>query len=89
MSDTAVSRREDAAAEAPSLARARARRTVPRLSLTPAQCAEALGISRDSFDRYVLPELRVVRRGRLVLVSVREVERWLDVSAARTLDMER
>ena len=47
--------------------------------------AKALGISRDSFDRHVKPELRLVRRGRLVLVPTAELERWLDRSAALTL----
>ena len=61
----------------------------PRLALNPIQAAQALGISRDSFDRYVLPEIRVVRRGRLVIVPVVEVERWLAREAALTLESER
>ena len=35
---------------------------VSRLALTRAEAAEALGISVDSFDRYVQPEIRLVRR---------------------------
>jgi excisionase family DNA binding protein len=57
-----------------------------RLALSSDEAAETLGISRDSFDRHVKPELRIVRRGRLVLVPVVELERWLERSAARTLD---
>ena len=59
---------------------------VLRLTLTPHEAAEALGVSRDFFDEHVKRELRVVRRGRLVLVPVRELERWVDVNAARVLD---
>ena len=55
------------------------------LAVKPAAAAELLDVSRDFFDEHVLPELRVVRRGRLVLVSVRELERWLEASAERTL----
>lgn len=44
-----------------------------------------LGVSRDFFDEHVKPELRIVRRGRLLLVPVRELERWIDENAARTL----
>lgn len=57
----------------------------PRLALTPAEAAVAIGVSRDFFDEHVLPELRVVRVGRKVLVPVVELERWLERSAARTL----
>lgn len=37
----------------------------------------AIGVSRDLFDDQVLPQLRVVRCGRRILVSVRELDRWL------------
>jgi hypothetical protein len=60
-------------------------RTVPRLALTKVEAAESLGMSVDSFERYVMPDVRVVRQGRLVLVSTRELEAWLDRSGARTL----
>lgn len=56
---------------------------VPRFALTPAEAAAAIGVSRDFFDAHVKPELRVIRRGRLVLVPVRELERWADASAER------
>jgi excisionase family DNA binding protein len=59
--------------------------TSPRLALTPEEAAAALSMSRDTFDRYVRDELRLVRVGRKVLVPVRELERWLERSAARTL----
>lgn len=61
-------------------------RIVPRLALSKAEAAEALGCSVGYLDEYVLPELRVVRRGRRVFVAVAELERWLERSAALTLD---
>jgi excisionase family DNA binding protein len=57
-----------------------------RLALTVAEAAAAIGVSRDFFDEYVRPELRVVRRGRRLLVPVRELERWLDREASRVVD---
>lgn len=56
-----------------------------RLALTPREAAAAVGVSRDFFDEHIKPELRVVRRGSLVLIPVRELERWLERSAALTL----
>ncbi len=61
------------------------RRTTHRLALTPTEAAGALGVSRDFLDQLVLPELRIVRRGRRRLIPVRELERWLDREAARPL----
>ena len=57
-----------------------------RLALTRAEAAASLGISVDSFERFVQSEIRLVRRGRLRLVPVRELERWLDHNAARTIE---
>jgi excisionase family DNA binding protein len=68
------------------LAGAREIGRVPRVALTRAEAASALGISVDSFERYVQPEIRHIRRGRLRLVPVRELERWLDSNAARVLE---
>lgn len=56
-----------------------------KLALTPVEAAEALGVSRDFFDQHILPELRVVRRGRRRLIPMRELERWLDEQAVRPL----
>jgi len=58
----------------------------PRITLTPAEAAAALGMSEDSFNRHVRDEIRMVRRGRLVLVPVVELERWADREAAMTLE---
>ena len=59
---------------------------VPRLALRPAQAAQALGVSRSFFFASILPELRVVRCGRLRLVSVNELERWLERNGARAIE---
>jgi hypothetical protein len=57
-----------------------------RLALTRVEAAASLGISVDSFERFVQPEFRLIRRGRLRLVPVAELERWLDSNAARVLE---
>lgn len=59
---------------------------ISRLALTPAEAAAAIGVSPDFFDEHVRGELRLVRRGRKVLVSIRELEAWLERSAARALE---
>ncbi|MGH2928686.1 MAG: hypothetical protein ACRDL8_10840 [Solirubrobacteraceae bacterium] len=57
---------------------------IPRLALSREDAAAALGMSLDSFERHVQPTLRLVRRGRMRLVPVRELERWLDQEAETT-----
>jgi excisionase family DNA binding protein len=51
-------------------------RAVPRVALTIDEAAVALGISRDHLERHVLPDLRVIRVGRRLLVRIAELERW-------------
>jgi excisionase family DNA binding protein len=55
----------------------------PRLGLSLDEAAATLGVSRDTFDRHIRHELRVVRRGRCLIVPVSEIERWLEREAAR------
>jgi hypothetical protein len=43
-------------------------------------------MSINSFERHVQPELRLVRRGKLRLIPVREIERWLDENSDLTLE---
>ena len=63
---------------------------VPRLALTKAEAAEALGVSVDFFEDHIMCELRIVRRGRRRLIPVAELVRWLESSADRALpDAER
>ena len=57
-----------------------------RLAYTKAEAAVALGVSIDTLERHIMAELRVVRRGRLVLLPVTELQRWLEQNAARTLE---
>ena len=64
-------------------------RAVPRLALTKAEAAEALGVSVDFLEDHVMRELRIVRRGRRRLIPVAELTRWLDASADRALPDER
>jgi excisionase family DNA binding protein len=61
--------------------------TPPRLALSPDEAAAALGVSRDHLDEHIAHELRSVRRGRRKLVAIRELELWLERSAARTADV--
>jgi hypothetical protein len=76
---------ERVATEAAALERA-VRSFVPRIALTLDEAAAALGISRDSFDRYVKPELPIVRKCRLKLVAVEKLERWVEESAKKVLE---
>jgi excisionase family DNA binding protein len=59
------------------------RRAFPRLAVSPDEAAALLGVSRDYFDEHVIGELRIVRRGRRILIALAELERWLDHSATR------
>jgi excisionase family DNA binding protein len=56
---------------------------LPRLAVSPDEAAELLGVSRDYFDEHVIQELRIVRRGRRILIALAELERWLDRAAIR------
>jgi len=58
---------------------------VPRVALNRDDAAAALGISLDSFERHVQPDLRMIRRGKLRLVPVAELERWAAGHAEATL----
>ena len=58
---------------------------IPRLALTREEAAASVGMSLDSFERHVQPTLRLVRLGRMRLVPIHELERWLNDNAARTL----
>ncbi len=86
---------EVASVEVPAAPSARTRRRTnptalgPRLALSPEETAGVLGVSRDYFDEHILLELRVVRRGRRILVALAELQQWLERSAARTLEARR
>jgi hypothetical protein len=72
----------------PRFALIQADMAVPRLALTRAEAAASLGMSVDSFERYVQPELRLIRRGSLRLIAVPEIEQWLERNAERVLEGE-
>lgn len=54
----------------------------PRLALRKTEAAKALGLSDESFDRYVRPYVRVVRANSLRLYPIAELERWLRDSSS-------
>jgi len=54
------------------------------LALTKSDVAEAFGVSVDFVEDHVWAELRLIYRGRKTFVSIRELENWLERSAART-----
>ncbi len=60
-------------------------RNVPRVALSRQEAAISLGMSLDSFKRHVQPELRLIRRGKLRLVPVAELERWANENAESVL----
>lgn len=60
--------------------------SVRAITLTKPQAAAALGVSIDSFERHIQSDLRVIRKGRLRLFPVSELERWADANAERTLE---
>jgi hypothetical protein len=45
------------------------------------EAAKAVGMSESSFKRHVQPELRIVRRGSLRIIPIREIEMWLEGNA--------
>jgi hypothetical protein len=53
----------------------------PRLALRREDAARALGVSDETFDRYVRPELRCVRLGAVRAYPVSELQRYLDEHA--------
>jgi excisionase family DNA binding protein len=59
------------------------------LAVRPAKAAQLLGCSRNHFDRSIKPYLKVVRTGRLVLIPVVELEKWLSREASAVLSAER
>ena len=59
------------------------RRAVPRITLTRAEAATALGMSLDSFERHVQPEVKAIYRGKLRLYRISELERWAERNETR------
>lgn len=53
-------------------------RPIQRLAYGPDEAAAAIGVSRETFDKLVLPDVKCIRLGRRILISVRELERYLE-----------
>ena len=53
------------------------------IALSKPEAAAALSMSVDSFERYVQSDVRCIRRGRLRLYPVLELERWANDNAER------
>ncbi len=54
----------------------------PPIAVTRKEAAQMLGVSLDFFKHNVQPELRVIKRRRLVRIPVAELERWARVNSA-------
>ena len=50
---------------------------VPALALPVAQATASLGLSENHFRRGVLPHVRSIKVGKVRIVPVIELERWL------------
>ena len=59
---------------------------VTPIALAKPDAAAALGMSVDSFERYVQADVRCIRRGRLRLFPVAELERWANQNAEALFD---
>ena len=88
MGSTATSRRTSSRSRPVSADAAVGHRNI-RLALSKPDAAAALDISVSSFERHVQPELRVVRRGKLRLFPVAELERWLRENSERVYEERR
>lgn len=80
----------EAATEAVLQAEDRTKRatTVARspLLVSRQDAAKMLAMGLSTFERYVQPELRLIRVGRSRLVPINELERWVERNAYRLLD---
>lgn len=68
------------------MSRTKIARPVPAVALNRPEAAASLGMSVDSFDRYVAAEVRVIRCGSMRLYPLADLERWADENAERVLD---
>jgi hypothetical protein len=84
-----MSARPSHAPTSPESSNAAHARALPRLAFRVGEAAAVLGVSEDFFTEHIAPELRWVRRGAVKLVSLRELERWLDSSASKVFEDER
>ncbi len=59
-----------------------------RLTLTRREAAASLGVSIDFLDEHIAPHLQIVRIGRLRLIPVDELRRWVKSNAAFAVEPE-
>jgi len=59
--------------------------TVAPVAVNRETAAQMVGMSVDSFELYVQPHVRLVRQGRLRLVPVAELQRWVEANAKLTI----
>jgi excisionase family DNA binding protein len=57
-----------------------------RLALRLEEAAAAIGVSHDFFQKNVAHELRIVRRGRVRLVPIPELQKWLEQNASYAIN---
>jgi DNA-binding HxlR family transcriptional regulator len=58
---------------------------VPRVALTLDEAAASIGVGRTTFESEVKPEIKLIRRGRVVLVPVDELAAWATRNAEPVL----
>jgi excisionase family DNA binding protein len=51
---------------------------VPRTALSIEEACASLGVSWDTWNEHIAPEIRIVRLGRRQLIPVAELQRWLE-----------
>lgn len=59
---------------------------VQPIALQKRDAAAALGMSVDSFERYVQPHVRCIRRGRMRIYPVLDLARFCDEHAERLFE---
>jgi hypothetical protein len=57
----------------------------PCLAVQHKDAPAVVGLGKTSFEKYVVPEVRCVRLGAMRIYPVKELERWLERNAERTL----
>lgn len=62
--------------------------TLRRIAVRRSEAAELLSVSVDFFEQHIQPELPIIRRGRVRLFRVLDLEQWATQNAALTLERE-
>ncbi len=55
---------------------------LPRLAYKATEAPFVIGVSPSFFAEHVRPEVKWIRRGRLQLVPISELQRWLEENAS-------